>query len=216
MSDVYSPNIKLATPSAGQATWNNELNANRLILDAINAVGDLAVTTHEIPSASLLIDVAAGLFLDQASIVTSYAGSTSNAVTLSTTSYVYLTNTGTLTINTTGFPAAPTLYVPLAVVVAGATTIVSVSDRRVPFTVVGNASLPVAGGTLTDGANVAVGTTTGTTIATSTSQKLGFFGKTPIVQPTVGAATASSSWTSVEQAMLQAVHDAFRALGLGS
>jgi hypothetical protein len=32
----------------------------------------------------------------------------------------------------------------------------------------------------------------------------------------MGAATASSSWTSVEQGMLQAVYNAVRALGLGS
>ena len=35
------------------------------------------------------------------------------------------------------------------------------------------------------------------------------------MQPTVGAATAGGSYTSAEQAMLQAVHDAVRALGLG-
>lgn len=44
--------------------------------------------------------------------------------------------------------------------------------------------LALAGGTMTDGANVAVGSTTGTKIGTATTQKLGFFGATPIVQPT--------------------------------
>lgn len=46
------------------------------------------------------------------------------------------------------------------------------------------ASLPVTGGSLTDGANIAVGTTTGTKIGTATSQKLGFFGATPVAQQT--------------------------------
>lgn len=37
--------------------------------------------------------------------------------------------------------------------------------------------------TINDGGNVAVGTTTGTKIGTSASQKLGFFNATPVVQP---------------------------------
>jgi hypothetical protein len=41
----------------------------------------------------------------------------------------------------------------------------------------------VAGGTLDDGANAAVGTGTGTKIGTAVSQKLGFWGATPLVQP---------------------------------
>ncbi len=69
---------------------------------------------------------------------------------------------------------------------------------------------------MTDGANIALGTSTGTQIATSSSQKLGFFGKTPVVQPTLGAATAGSSYGSNEQTMLQAVYNAVRNLGLGS
>ena len=71
-------------------------------------------------------------------------------------------------------------------------------------------------GSFLDGANLTFGTTTGTKIGTTTSQKLGFFGKTPVVQPTMGAATAGSSYTSTEQAMLQAVYNAVRNLGLGS
>lgn len=44
---------------------------------------------------------------------------------------------------------------------------------------------PVAttGITMSEGANIVVGTATGTKIATSASQKLGFFNATPIVQP---------------------------------
>jgi hypothetical protein len=44
---------------------------------------------------------------------------------------------------------------------------------------------------------------------------LGFYGTTPIAQPTSsGAATATGTWTSVEQTMLQEVYDAVRSLGL--
>lgn len=47
--------------------------------------------------------------------------------------------------------------------------------------------------TLADAANVIVGSTTGSKIATATTQKLGFFNATPVVQP---AATGSSQVTS--------------------
>jgi len=42
--------------------------------------------------------------------------------------------------------------------------------------------LTVAGGTLSEGSNLAVGTTTGTKIGTATTQKLGFYNATPVVQ----------------------------------
>ena len=43
--------------------------------------------------------------------------------------------------------------------------------------------LSLAGGTLDEAANIALGTTTGSKIGTSASQKLGFYNATPIVQP---------------------------------
>jgi hypothetical protein len=206
----------MAMPAAGDRTWNVPVNANAQLLDAINAIGDLAVTTTEVPSASLNIKVATGIFASQANALTTYAGALSTAMTASTTNYIYLTNAGALTVNTTGFPSNPTLYVPLATVLAGPTTIVSITDQRCCFNVVGNGYLPLSGGTLQDGANIALGSTTGTQIGTSTSQKLAFFGKTPTTQPAMGAATAGATYTSAEQAMLNAVYAAVRALGLGS
>lgn len=44
-----------------------------------------------------------------------------------------------------------------------------------------------AGGTMDEGANISTGTTTGTKIGTATSQKLGLFNATPVVQPLVTA-----------------------------
>jgi hypothetical protein len=54
----------------------------------------------------------------------------------------------------------------------------------------------VIGGTrgnlqITDARDVILGTTTGTKIGTATSQKLAFYNKTPIVQPTTGVAEAA-------------------------
>ena len=45
--------------------------------------------------------------------------------------------------------------------------------------------------TLIDAMTIAVGTTTGTKIGTATSQKIGFWNKAPIVQPTTGVAEAT-------------------------
>ena len=44
--------------------------------------------------------------------------------------------------------------------------------------------------TVADASNISFGTTTGTKIGTSTSQRLGFFDKTPVVQP-AGASQAA-------------------------
>jgi hypothetical protein len=205
--NTYTPNVQLAMPASGDRTWNVALNANASALDALAPVGSLAVTTTEAPSASLNVKVAAGSYCKQDGTIGSYAGSSSQAVTATATSYLYLdlTSSGALTVSTVGFPT--TAHVRLAVVVAGGSTITSITDQRVAFAVLGS---------FVDGVNLAVGTTTGTQIGTASSQKLGFFGKTPIVQPTVGAATAGATYTATEQAMLQAVYNAVRNLGLGS
>lgn len=149
MADSYSANLKLATPAAGDPNWNVELDANRQILDALNALGDLAVTTHEVPSASLAVDISAGLFVNASGVVTSYGGVSGVLVAASATTFFYLTASGTLAVSTTGFPAAPTVYVPLARVVAGASSITSISDGRVPFSVVGIAPGGGGGGGMT-------------------------------------------------------------------
>ena len=216
MSTTYTPNVKLGQPALGDTGWSAPLNANCTTLDSLSPVGGLAVTLTELPSASLNIAVAAGTYIAQSGVPTAYAGANSTAMTASSMNYVYLNNSGTLTVNTTGFPTSPILYCPLAVVVANSATLTSVTDARVCFPIVGAGFLPLFGGMLADGANLAVGTSTGTQIGTSSSQKLGFFGHAPAVQPTMGAATASSSWTSVEQGMLQTVWNNLRALGLGS
>lgn len=51
-------------------------------------------------------------------------------------------------------------------------------------------ALTVPGVTVTDATNIVVGTTTGTQIGTSTSQKLGFYGATPVVRPSGDISTA--------------------------
>jgi hypothetical protein len=207
MANTYTTNVQLAMPAPGDRTWNVPVNGNAQVLDALAPLGALAVVTTEVPSATPNVHVAAGSYLKQDGTIGMYAGSASQAMTASMTNYLYLdlTNSGVLTVNTSGFPA--TAHVRLAIVVAGGSSITSITDARVAFQVVG---------AFADGVNMTIGTATGTQIGTAANQKLGFFGKTPITQPTLGAATAGSSYTTNEQAMLNAVYSAIRAIGLGS
>jgi hypothetical protein len=204
--NTYTPNTKLAQPASGDRTWNVAMNGNTTILDALNPVGALAVVTKEVPSTTLNVAVAAGNYLQQDGTIATYGGTASQAIATVSTKVLFLdlAAAGALTV-AASFPATP--HVRLATVVAGATTITSITDARVAFTVVGSYA---------DGVNITFGSTTGTKIGTATTQKLGFFGKTPIVQPTVGAGTAGGTYTATEQAMLQAVFNAVRNLGLGS
>jgi hypothetical protein len=194
-------------PAAGDRTWNVPVNTNAQLLDALAPVGALAVVTTEVPSATLNVRVAPGHYLKQDGSIGSFAGLSSQALAASATSYLYLdlTNSGALAAGTVGFPTTP--HVRLATVVTGSSAISSIVDARVAFPVIGS---------FADGANLSFGTVAGTQIGTATNQKLAFFGKTPIVQPTLGPATAGATYTSNEQAMLNAVYSALRALGLGS
>lgn len=83
----------------------------------------------------------------------------------------------------------------------------------------------VDGGTTTwsDAINISFGTTTGTKIGTATSQKLAFWNKTPIVQPTTGVAAAAlvsnagttlTSTDTFDGYTLQQIVKALRDIGL--
>ena len=207
MANTYTPNVQLAMPAPGDRTWNMPVNGNALILDALAPVGALAVVTTEVPSATLNVHVASGSYLKQDGTIGTYPGAVSQPMTPSTTNYLYLdlTNSGVLVINSTGFPS--TAHVRLATVVAGSSSITSITDARVAFHVVGS---------FADGVNLSLGASSGTQIGTAANQKLAFFGQTPVVQPTLGAATAGTSYTSNEQTMLNAVYAVVRVLGLGS
>jgi hypothetical protein len=206
MSTTYTTNAKFGEPALGDTGWSTPLNANFSALDAMGPVGGLCVSTHEQPSASLLVDVAAGSFVKQDGTVGTYAGVSGQAIAASSTKVLYLDGTASwaLTIGAS-YPSPP--HVRLATVVTGSSTITSVADNRQCF--------PVAG-SVADGVNLTLGTATGTQIGTGATQKLGFYGATPIVRPTMGAATAGASYTANEQTMLQAVYYAVRNLGLGS
>lgn len=64
----------------------------------------------------------------------------------------------------------------------GETRAIGISSSEVATAIAGLATLATST-TLAEGINIIVGTTTGSQIATGATQKLGFYGATPVVQP---------------------------------
>lgn len=67
---------------------------------------------------------------------------------------------------------------------------------------------------LGDGSNIELGQTHGTTIGTTTTQKLAFFGALPVIQQFGGMKIASPTYGTNEQNMLQTVFNAMITYGL--
>ena len=130
MSNTYTPNTKLAMPAIGDTGWAVPVNANCTLLDALSPVGGLAVTTTEVPSASLNVAVAAGTYIKQDGTIGSIRGPGSQAIGASSTQVLYLdlTNSGALAV-AAAYPTTP--HVRLATVVAGARHI-SFDHRQPP------------------------------------------------------------------------------------
>src|SRR4051794_18889878 len=106
MSITYTANARLQKPAVADRNWDVPVNANVDALDALNPVGTLVVTTTETPSTTLNVRVTPGSFKKADGTIVAYAGTTSIALTASATNYLYLTDAGALTVNTTGFPAS--------------------------------------------------------------------------------------------------------------
>lgn len=211
MATTYTSRLNLGKPASGDRNWGDTANATFDAIEALGPIGALNAAPAETPSASLNIRVAAGLYQKSDGSIASYAGTSSQAVTGGSTSAVYLDGSGTLTV-AASYPSAP--HTRIATVTA-TSTITAIQDDRtssVPLLTY----LPLSGGALADGANLAVGATTGTMIGTASGQKIGFLGATPVARQTFGAATAGGTYAAAEQAMLQKCYDALRAFGLGS
>jgi hypothetical protein len=132
MASTYTTRVKLAKPATNDTGWGTTVNADLDALDALEPVGGLLVTSKETPSSTLEVRVEGGEFRKADGTLVSYAGTAGQALTASQTNYLYLTDAGVLAVNTSGYPAATNL-VRLATVVAGTSTITSVTDDRVAF-----------------------------------------------------------------------------------
>jgi hypothetical protein len=204
MADTYTSSVQLAMPAFNQSGWNVEVNANCTLLDVLNPVGDFCCTTTEVPSATLNVKVAGGQFVKADGTVVTYAGTASQAITTATTKVLYLDGTASWALTVAAsYPS--TAHVRIATVVAGATTITSITDNRQCFEPVG---------TMFDATSITIGTATGLQIGTASSQKIAFLGAPPAVQQTGGALTAGATYTTNEQSMLAKAFNALRTFGL--
>lgn len=190
MAMTYTNHVKLGKPGVADRHWNVPINTNADTLDALSPVGGLCVSPSEIPSVSLVVQVAPGRFQKRDGTIGAFAGAA--AVTLPTdeTCSLHLTDAGVLIVSTDGYPT--TAHVPLATVVTDETSVVSVTDDRLVCAIVGADSrdcLSLDGGALADGAVIHLGTTTGAKIGGAADQKLGFWGADPVVR--AGAYTSA-------------------------
>lgn len=193
---TYTASRNIAKPATGNSgagyvsTWDDNLD----LIDAFAAIGSLAVAAREVPSTSLNVRVSAGSFRKSDGSIVSYAGTASQAVTTATTNYVFLTDAGTLTVNTTGFPVN---CVRLATVVAGATTITSVADAQVFLAVAGVGTPTIAAGT---------GAGTTPTLTLAGNDRAGrisvLTGTSPAASATVATVTFSTPYGAAPRAVI--------------
>jgi hypothetical protein len=190
---MYTANARLQKPAASDRNWDVPINANTDTLDALSAIGGLAVTTSETPSATLQVVVSPGNFVNSSGAIVGFAGASTFVVPASTTVYLWLSDAGVLT---TGSSFPPSVHMRLAQVVSGPTSILQVVDERVQCSVAGTGLGFVlkAGDTMTGPLTVASPANgSPLVVADSVSGLIGFFGATPASQAAALTPLASSS-----------------------
>lgn len=196
MATTYTTNVRLQKPAAADRQWDTPLNANADYLDSLAAVGGLAVTTLEVPSASLSCRIAGGAYLKSNGTVGTYPGGTL-ALAANATSYIWLTDGGTLG-SGPAWPTTPNL--PLARVQTGPSTTLQIVDARIPYQSVGanTAFVSKAGDTVSGALQVANPSTGAAALSVDPiNQLVGFFGTTPATQAArVAALTDSTGGTA--------------------
>ena len=217
MATTYLANLKLRKPEANDPHWNVQVDQNFAILDTLTPIGGLAATFRETPSVSLYVQVSAGGFKKADGTPGTFAGATV-AVPNNASTVLYLDGSG----NLTQAPSFPTsAHVRIATVTASGGVLSGVSDQRISCSVIGTdalAYLPLVGGALSEGANISTGTVTGTQIATAPTQKLAFWGGTPIARPGTYTQTYSTADRTITTYSSDVEASAYAGLatGLGS
>lgn len=182
MATTFTTNLRLRKPGGADRYWDVPLNANADALDGLAAVGGLAVTPSETPSASLACRITAGSYQRADGTVASFPGTGSLALAPNATSSVWLTDAGVATVGS-GLPASP--HLPLARVRTDAGSVVEVLDARVPYRSTGANAVFVSKAGDTIGGPFQVTPASGGTATLAidpAAGRLGFFGVAPASQ----------------------------------
>ena len=199
MATSYTINAMLQKPATSDRNWDVPINANADALDAMTAIGSLATTPAEAPSATLNVRITAGAYAKADGTMALFAGAGPVSVPASSTTSLWLTDAG---IPTLGASFPTTAHVRLAQVVSGPSTIAQVIDQRVQCATRGTGLGFVlkAGDSLTGPLSV-VNVASGSPVlsADPNLHAVGFFGVTPATQapPLVPLADATAGTAGV-------------------
>lgn len=186
---VYTGRAGFPLPRFNDLNWHLPLQALIASLDTQAAIGPFSVTaTHPglaaaLPSSSLVVTVAGGLFLNARGEQIEYTGG-SFTLAASLTTRLWLDDTGVL-YEAASYPTGLQIL-PLASVTTSAASVTAIGDDRVLWRSFGGSAagfVNKAGDTLAEGSNFSLGTTSGTRLGTDPAQRLAFFGASPVPQP---------------------------------
>jgi hypothetical protein len=197
--------------------WVDYINANWDTLAFVGSIGGLAVQPRDLDanlqSNSLYVKVAAGDYGQSVGPVASYAGSAGLALPASTTTCLWLTDSGVL-MTGVNFPA--TVHVRLARVTTDAARVTGIVDARVSLAARGSPGAYAlrAGDTFTGTLNVGAGLTFR---ADPVAGTVGFFGAAGATQAATVAVLVDNSTgvagntipnvgTAFDQATLNNIH----------
>ena len=194
MATTYTANARLQKPATSDRNWDVPTNANADALDGMTAIGGLAVSPTETPSATLQVAISAGTFVNSVGLMVAFAGTPSFGVSPSATTCLWLTDAGTLSTGTT-FPTKA--HVRLAQAISGPTSLIRVADARVQCAVAGTGlGFVLKAGDAMSGPLTVASPTTGSSLflADPVNRLLGFFGTSPSTQaPALTPLTSNST-----------------------
>lgn len=110
-------------PDLEAAEWtDHEIDEYFQLEKILASLNKLPRLYHDSADTGLQFSVKASRYFDADGTERTPTASTAQALTQSQTNYIYLTNAGVLTVNTSGFPAVTTPHVRICTIAAGATS----------------------------------------------------------------------------------------------